>query len=288
MNMKLFGEIISIDRNNNNMVVLVNSYGNHSNILFQNMHLELFCSETKQKFINLGELDDFEGLYKQDCFFPIQLRKLLSFMIRIGIKFRLIQIIHFDDLSESFDSVITKLGKKRIHFIAGWGIRMNQLTEKAETHQIYGDRFDLKANLFENNELFKWIQQLKIQNKKVVGIHIRRSDYQRYLGGKYYYTIPTYIEIIKTMKSLLFNQSWADSEFVVFSNDDISDLNIEKLYISKEVWYIDQKLMTCCDYLIGPPSTFTGWASYIGNVLLYHIEDQNFKFKLDDFFVMND
>lgn len=41
--------------------------------------------------------------------------------------------------------------------------------------------------------------------------------------------------------------------------------------------------MSQCDYLIGPPSTFTGWASYIGNVPLKYIESKNIDFTLEDF-----
>jgi Glycosyl transferase family 11 len=270
------------------MIILVDSYGNHFNILFQNMHLELFCQETNQRLINLGQLDDFEDLYKINAFLPKKIRKLLSSLTKKFIRLKLVKVKHFDDINESFESVITRLGKKRFHFINGWGIRMNHMTEKTEIHQIYANRFALKPKFFVNNELYKGIQLAKEQNKMVVGIHIRRGDYQQYLGGKYFYSISSYLDIINQMKMLIHKQYKSDTVFTVFSNDNLSELASEQLLISKNDWYIDQKLMTCCDYLIGPPSTFTGWASYTGNVLLYHIEDINHDFQLHDFFVMND
>ncbi|MEI8273796.1 MAG: alpha-1,2-fucosyltransferase [Paludibacter sp.] len=270
------------------MIILVDSYGNHFNTLFQNMHLELFCEETNHRLINLGQLDDFDNLYETNTFMPRIIRKFLSTLTTIFIRTRLIKVKHFDDINESFESVITRLGNKRLHYIDGWGIRMNQLTEKAETHQIYANRFALRDEFFENNELYKQIHQTKEQNKKVVGIHIRRGDYVNYLDGKYFFSISSYLDLINQMKILIQKLYKADTVFVIFSTDDFSELASEQLLVSTNDWYIDQKLMTCCDYLIGPPSTFTGWASYTGNVPLYHIEDVNHNVQLHDFFIMND
>lgn len=56
--------------------------------------------------------------------------------------------------------------------------------------------------------------------------------------------------------------------------------NIKK---STNEWYIDHFLMSKCDYLIGPPSTFTMWASYIGKVKYYHIENDSGEIRLSDF-----
>lgn len=55
------------------------------------------------------------------------------------------------------------------------------------------------------------------------------------------------------------------------------------LYVSKCKWYEDHSLMSMCDYLIGPPSTFTSWSSFIGNVPTYHIKDKYKKIELSDF-----
>jgi len=59
---------------------------------------------------------------------------------------------------------------------------------------------------------------------------------------------------------------------IVFSDDHV--VFTRDLIISQNPWYIDQHLMTRCDYLIGPPSTFTLWASYVGKVPFFQIEKQ--------------
>ena len=75
--------------------------------------------------------------------------------------------------------------------------------------------------------------------------------------------------------------------FILFSNESISIKENENIVISKESWYFDQWIMTNCDYLIGPPSTFTGWASYIGEVPLLYMESNNVNYSLDDFKIIN-
>jgi hypothetical protein len=38
-----------------------------------------------------------------------------------------------------------------------------------------------------------------------------------------------------------------------------------------------------CHYLVGPPSTFTLWASYYGATPLYQVEDPDKAFSINDF-----
>ena len=38
-----------------------------------------------------------------------------------------------------------------------------------------------------------------------------------------------------------------------------------------------------CDYLAGPPSTYTMWASFYGDVPLYQMHDPNSAFSIEDF-----
>lgn len=45
----------------------------------------------------------------------------------------------------------------------------------------------------------------------------------------------------------------------------------------------DQTLMSQCDYIIGPPSTFSTWASFMGKVPLLHLYSAGQKVKLSEF-----
>ena len=41
-----------------------------------------------------------------------------------------------------------------------------------------------------------------------------------------------------------------------------------------------------CDYIVGPPSTFSTWASFYGNVPIYRITDPSAEFSIADFKVL--
>ena len=74
-----------------------------------------------------------------------------------------------------------------------------------------------------------------------------------------------------------------DCFFVIFSNEDISIKESTDIIISKNEWYIDHLLMSKCDLLMGPPSTFTLWASYIGKVKFYHITNDSGEISFEKF-----
>jgi hypothetical protein len=42
-----------------------------------------------------------------------------------------------------------------------------------------------------------------------------------------------------------------------------------------------------CDYIFGPPSTYTMWASFYGNKPLYMMESASAEFSTDEFKVYN-
>lgn len=123
-----------------------------------------------------------------------------------------------------------------------------------------------------------------IQNKKRVAIHIRRKDYATYLNGMYYYDNSVYKAAMERMLTLL----GEDTAFIVFTDEveKVHELDDERwtTIISGKSAVEDLTIMSKCDYIIAPPSSFSGWASYAGNVPLYRIVDRNTPtFELKDF-----
>lgn len=74
-----------------------------------------------------------------------------------------------------------------------------------------------------------------------------------------------------TISTQLLQQGKDKHIFVLFSNEDLNIQHSSNVFISNEEWYVDHHIMTVCDYLIGPPSTFTLWAGYIGHAKVIHI-----------------
>jgi hypothetical protein len=131
--------------------------------------------------------------------------------------------------------------------------------------------------------MLKKILELKNRNIFVIGIHIRKGDYKYWNGGKYYFNEDIYLKYMQNIKNEIQNIYNRECFFIIFSNENIVINENLNIIISRNKWYIDHFLMGKCDMLIGPPSTFTLWASYIGKVKYYHIENDSGEISVDKF-----
>ncbi len=117
----------------------------------------------------------------------------------------------------------------------------------------------------------------------LVGIHIRRGDYINHLGGKYFYDQPVYRAIMDNVLSLFGDRRVG---FLICSNEQI-DLSIFdglNFHLGPNHIVEDLYSFAACDYLIGPPSTYTMWASYYGKVPLFQMTSASrTPLKLTDF-----
>lgn len=125
---------------------------------------------------------------------------------------------------------------------------------------------------------------LKKDKEVLIGVHLRRGDYRQWQGGKYYYDDQTYRNIIHQMRQLFTRQT---IQFVLCSDEPIDThyFSDDDLYISTQKTIIDLYLLARCNYLVGPPSTFSGWASFFGNVPLCTIENKDIAISLSAFTV---
>lgn len=126
----------------------------------------------------------------------------------------------------------------------------------------------------------KCVESIKLADKKkLVGVHVRRTDYRIWNNGKYYYGNDVYERVINEMR-----QQLGEARFIVFTDEpDTLNHNLAALNAQLSSAELDQSLMSECDYLIGPPSTFTLWASFMGKVPLLHVLDAKQKIQLCDF-----
>ena len=105
----------------------------------------------------------------------------------------------------------------------------------------------------------------------LVGAHIRQGDFANLSGGKYLYATPQYVEIFKRAAEL-----WRGKrvKFLICSNARQDETLFQGLNYTMGNNHLveDMYALARCDYLIGPPSTFTMWASFYGAVPLFKIE----------------
>lgn len=100
---------------------------------------------------------------------------------------------------------------------------------------------------------------------KIVGVHIRKGDYKSYLGGKYYYDDQEYTDFMWQMIQLLGD----DTRFFIASNERVNMEHFARFHIidiHNTKAAEDMYALSKCDYVMGPFSTFSGWASLYGEV----------------------
>jgi hypothetical protein len=113
----------------------------------------------------------------------------------------------------------------------------------------------------------------------LVGIHIRHGDYAKYEGGRYFYSRERYYEVMRSIEDLLAPRT---VRFLVCSNAPQQSSSFPGLHVTFGTGHLveDMYSLARCDYLAGPPSTFSGWASFYGKVPLWHLTsaDQEINF----------
>lgn len=281
---------------NKKKLILIKPNGNKSNRLIQNLHFELFCLEHHIDYHN-PTFNDLASYYNQPCnsntslFLKVLQIDLLSKLFRhsklikrvfsvvwIFSKLGFLKLIRFDNTNEinsCEEKLLEAFRKSKEIYTAGFRFRLPHLAEKYRVEMAH--RYSLKQPFYEANPFVNKIEELKKQGFTVTGVHIRRGDYKKWKGGIYYYDDKVYKKHIENISLQLVKQGNEKHMFVIFSNDVVDFEQSNNLIISNEDWYIDHHVMSLCDYLIGPPSTFTLWASYVGQVKLFHLYDNNEK-----------
>ena len=169
-------------------------------------------------------------------------------------------------------------------FVQGWQYRADALTVKhASTIRLYftpADRF-LKS-------LDQFFENIQKPDELLFGIHIRRGDYEHFENGRYFYSIEQYRQLMLDMESRFQTKKL---HFLICSNEPIDVRNFEPLVspVTKAPGHelLDMYALARCHYIAGPPSTFSIWASFYGQVPLYMIKEMARPFSPQDFVIAN-
>jgi len=108
----------------------------------------------------------------------------------------------------------------------------------------------------------------------VVGVHLRKRDYIRWLGGKHYYSNQQYADQMRHLQEQL-EAEGQTVRFMLCSDEaiDMKDFAAFRAITGPGTVMEDLYGLSQCDLLMGPPSTFSTWASFFGQTPLYHIMD---------------
>jgi glycosyl transferase family 11 len=130
------------------------------------------------------------------------------------------------------------------------------------------------------------VDKARNNNDIVIGLHIRRTDYSEWENGLYCYDDEHYLHYLDQALTLFHNKHVC---FLICSDEAI---NINNYAVYNHVqatnhFIEDIYALSLCDYIIGPPSTYSSWASFYGEVPLYHIGTNKINISVSDFAVVS-
>ncbi len=131
-----------------------------------------------------------------------------------------------------------------------------------------------------------FLENVKKNADVVVGIHIRRGDYQQFANGKYFYSQPEYCKKMFELQSTEPEKKFA---FIICSNEKIDSTVFEGLHYFIGPGHLVEDMYTFagCHLILGPPSTYTRWASFYGNVPLFQLHDLSSPVHMRDFVMLS-
>ena len=104
----------------------------------------------------------------------------------------------------------------------------------------------------------------------LIGVHIRQKDYRTYLQGFFYYQSEDYERILEAMIAMFPGRRVA---FLICSDEELKTESFASFRVTPGPGTTLEDLysLAACDFLIGPPSTFSLWAAFYGGRPIYHL-----------------
>jgi hypothetical protein len=188
------------------------------------------------------------------------------------------------DWAESYElgeeEHIRTLRSRKFTLVRGW-----QYRDEANLHKhVHAIRIYFTPRPSHVRRIDELLAKVRAACDVVVGVHIRRGDYSNFMDGRYYYEPAVYREMMSKVRRLLRDK---EVGFLICSNEPVdpkfySSFNV---HLGPNHLIEDMYSFARCDYLIGPPSTYTMWASYYGGVPLLQIADPSIDPTLANFAV---
>ncbi|QHT71661.1 hypothetical protein GXP67_35830 [Rhodocytophaga rosea] len=270
------------------MVITVNNSGQLGNRLFLFAHHIVNALEYNYQLINLGFNDyapyfvstsenDFKGypvslhlhgkkLPKQTLpFFKYKFTyRLLEFYSNLQSKSKKWVII--SDEGKDYDlnnPEFVKYATTSTLISHGWLFRNKQ---KFSTHSDSIRKIFTPLPGYTNN-INTLIDECRNNCDILVGVHIRKGDYANFKEGIYFFTNETYLEKMNTIVNFFKGKKVG---FLLCSNEtvDMSVFQGLTTFIANGQFIEDIYSLAQCDCIIGPPSTYSKWSSFYGEVPL--------------------
>jgi hypothetical protein len=170
------------------------------------------------------------------------------------------------------------LGKNRLLCMKGWKFRddRNLLLH----HDEIADYFRPIARFRNGAEAV--VHKARAMGDSVIGIHIRQGDYRDWKNGVHYFETEQYAHWMREIVAL---DTSKKPVFLLCASDPVDASCFRGLDVVMGPGSVvaDLHALSLCDRIIGPPSTFSSWASYVGRVPLCRLQHYLQRIRFSDF-----
>lgn len=269
------------------MIIISNKPGQLANLMFIYAHILAHGMEFEKRIIN-PSFYQYRTYFKKTTGFSFTGNKLFyllcnffaRLLTKVGIHNRLINAVSLD-WYQSADLNKNETLHGSLCFVQGWLFRSDTLIIK---HKVeLKDFFRPETSLQQRLDLF-FKTNFTDPDEIIIGIHVRQGDYRTFESGRYFFTTEAYIDFMQQLR-VVFKEK--KLRFLICSNETIKleDFDTKGLVITKAPNHelLDMYCLARCNYIVGPPSTYSMWASFYGHVPLWQIRDLKTKINKNGF-----
>ena len=121
-----------------------------------------------------------------------------------------------------------------------------------------------------------FMKMIPPKNTSLIGVHVRRGDYKQFNSGRYFFSDEEYARFME-MTCRSFSNG---CRFVMVSDESLNENFFTQRGLDAHVFHgedfrEDLVMLSLCDYIMGPWSTFSWWAAYYGGIKLCHLHNRN-------------
>lgn len=282
------------------LIILSNRYGNIGNQLYMSGFLVNWSYAFNALTINYG-LVGYQNCFQhlrndflirfpscKDINHPLSniLLKIFSQSAnRISLRFinsKIFSIYSHDLLTINTDidyqTTLRKILKANIIFVRGF-IRHRSYNDIIDFHSIIKKHYKPASEL--QNKITEPIKKLS-QSDVIIGVAIRQGDYRNWKDGRYFIETKTYIRWMIEIKKFFKNESVG---FFIASDEkqDLSLFSGLNYFFRKGHPISNLYSLSLCDYVISVPSSFVGWAHFIGKIPCLTLDKKVREIEINDF-----
>jgi hypothetical protein len=151
------------------------------------------------------------------------------------------------------------MDSRRMAVCRAWNLYLGGLLDRhANAIRAYFDPSPLWRS-----RLDSW-EQAQPREETRIGVHVRRGDYATYQGGRYFFGNEVYVRRMHEIQ----RQLGGRTQFVICSDEEFDFSLCTGLDVLRGPCHelLDLLILANCRFIVGPPSTYTAWASWYGRV----------------------